>query len=196
MEITNNTFTQIPNELMEILMSSATNASEKAVLVFIARKIYGFHKKTDQISLTQFENKLGLSRPTIVAVLSRLLQVKLILLVKKGRSKKACNEWQFCLDDYPSKLVKLTQLVKYDKEKLVKYTLHTKESSTKEITSNPSPALDRQKESSPTVHLPNSVRKQYENNNLENLSDNEITKLLFDFATDVTSYSKGGIENG
>lgn len=132
MEQIKNNFTQIPNNLIDILMSKALNETEIKILLFIARKTYGFQKSSDQISYSQFQNKLGLSRPTITVTLKRLQLVKFVLLVKKGNSKRACNEWLIDYSNYPDKLVKLTKLVKYDKEKLVKYTLHTKESITKE----------------------------------------------------------------
>ncbi len=123
--------TQMPNELMEILMSKAINSSMKAVLVCIARKTYGFHKKTDQISLTQFEKHTTLTRPTIVAALSKLQRANFVLLLNKGRSRISSNEWQLDLSNWEEKLVKLRELVKNDPSQLVKSPLHTKEKQNK-----------------------------------------------------------------
>lgn len=123
--------TQMPNELMEILMSKMVNASMKSVLTLIARKTYGFHKETDEISLTQFEKHTGLTRPTIVASLSKLQQAQLVLLLSKGRSRISSNRWQLDLSNWEEKLVKLHELVKNDPLQLVKNPLHTKEKQNK-----------------------------------------------------------------
>ena len=129
---TENTFTQLPNDFMEVLMSSAPNHSEVRVLVYLARKTYGFHKKSDGISLTQFENKLSMARETVSKSLSTLQLVGLVRLVKKGNSKKAPNIYLIDLTDYPKKLVRLAGLVRFDRKKLVQLVRHTKESITKE----------------------------------------------------------------
>lgn len=125
-------YTQMPNELMEVLMSKAVNASMKAVLVFIARKTYGFHKPTDEISLTQFEKGTKHTRPTVVASLTKLKDVKLIMQLTKGRSKHSSSEWKIDLCDWEEKLVKMNELVKNSNNQsasqLVKPALHTKES--------------------------------------------------------------------
>lgn len=123
--------TQMPNELMEVLMSKAVNSSMKAVLVCIARKTYGFHKETDQISLTQFEKHTTLTRPTIVAALSKLQRANFVLLLSKGRSRISSNEWKLDLSNWEEKLVKLNELVKNDTSQLVKSSLHTKEKQNK-----------------------------------------------------------------
>ncbi len=123
--------TQMPNELMDILMSKAVNASMKSVLTLIARKTYGFHKETDEISLTQFEKNTGLTRPTIVGTLSKLQRAQLVLLISKGRSKISSNRWQLDLSNWEEKLVKLRELVKNDTFQLVKNPLHTKEKQNK-----------------------------------------------------------------
>lgn len=128
----NHPYTKVPNELMEVLLSPALNDSERRVMLFITRKTSGWQKKEDAISLTQFQNKLGLSRQAVVNALKNLLLVKLIRLVKKGNSKKAPNIYTFDLSDYESKLVKLGGLVKHGTGKLVKHARHTKESITKE----------------------------------------------------------------
>ncbi|MBI2601404.1 replication protein [Candidatus Daviesbacteria bacterium] len=128
----NEGFIRIPNELMEVLMSEVINDSEKRILLFIARKTYGYNKKSDQISLTQFENKLNLSRQTVNVTTQRMRLVKLLRLVKKGKSRLACNEWLIDLSDYQDKLVQLGRLVKYDSDKLVKVGRHTIDSITKD----------------------------------------------------------------
>lgn len=128
----NKGFTQIPNELFEVLFSSDLVGSEVKILIFISRKTYGFHKDSDQISLSQFQNKLGFSRQTVVDGLRKLRLVKLIRLVSKGKSRLASNEWLIDLSDHQNKLVNLSRLVYSTTKKLVRQGRHTKESITKE----------------------------------------------------------------
>lgn len=124
--------TRVPNELMEILMSEALNNNEKRILLFIARQTYGYHKKSDSISNSQFAKRLNISKKTVIATLSRLTLVGITTLVKKGNVKGACNEWLINTTNYADKLVGITNLVKYDVNKLVGITTHTKESIQKE----------------------------------------------------------------
>jgi len=127
-------FTKIPNELMEVLMNPALTAAEQKILLYVARKTYGYHKRTDQISYSQFKNKLGLSQPTLCRAISRLKQVKLLNLVKRGNSRRLSNTWQIDVSDYANKLVKLANLVYLTPKNPVKQLNHTKESITKETT--------------------------------------------------------------
>ena len=115
----NGNFTQLPNDLIEILMSRALNATEKSILLYIARKTFGFHKKQDEISLTQFQNKLHLGRKAVVASLKRLQLVSLVTLVKKGNSKKRPNSYSINIIDPQGKLVALSKLVSFQSKQLV-----------------------------------------------------------------------------
>src|SRR3990167_10432727 len=75
-------YTRIANEALEALVKVRLPPSEKDILFFIIRKTYGYGKKEDRISLTQFEKGTELSRPTVVRALSNLLTRK--ILVKAG----------------------------------------------------------------------------------------------------------------
>jgi|GEM_PF-6482779 len=127
-------FTKIPNDFLEILMSKAVNNSESKILLYIARKTYGWQKESDKISLSQFQHKLVLSRPTLIDALHRL--VKSGLLVKQKGQKRVPNSWAIDTLDFKDKLVNLGQLVKSDISQLVKLGLHTKETNTKERRKN------------------------------------------------------------
>jgi phage replication O-like protein O len=126
-------FTKIPNDLIEILLSSALNNSQRRILIFVARKTYGFNKETDRISWSQFQNKLNISRGTLSSSFNKLKLVHLLILANKGNSKKSSNEWQINLLNYQEKLVQLTKLVQSDPKKLVLKSSDTKESITKGI---------------------------------------------------------------
>jgi phage replication O-like protein O len=133
-EISTTNFTKIPNDLIEVLLNSALNDSQRRILFFVARKTYGFNKETDKISWSQFQNKLNISRGTLSSSLNRLKLVHLLVLVSIGKSKISSNEWQINVSDYQDKLVRLTKLVQFGSKKLVRKPSDTKESITKQAT--------------------------------------------------------------
>lgn len=84
---TENGFTMIANELYDALNSyNFPSASPLKLVHIVIRKTYGFKKKEDYISLTQFEKSSKLSRPTVVYWLDAL--VKSLLLVKGVKLSK------------------------------------------------------------------------------------------------------------
>lgn len=80
-----NGYVPIANELYEQIIKVDLLGSELRVLLFFIRKTYGYNKKSDRISLTQFEAGTGISRPTVVKALKNLILrnmlVKTALLV-------------------------------------------------------------------------------------------------------------------
>jgi len=76
-----NGFTPIANEILELLVNTALLGAEFQILLFIIRKTYGYHKKKDRISLTQFEKNTGLSRPTVVKTLKNLVSRGMIIKI-------------------------------------------------------------------------------------------------------------------
>ncbi len=134
-----NGYTPIANEIMDALIRAGLQASELCVVLFILRKTYGWNKKSDQISLSQFCESLPYSKQTIVTSLKRLQLVKVIRLVQSGNSKVLANEYAFNKDFETWQLVKLARLVKSTNstsqvwhKQLVKPALHTKDNNTKD----------------------------------------------------------------
>ncbi|MGV8131543.1 MAG: replication protein [Candidatus Pacearchaeota archaeon] len=76
-----NGFTPIANEILERLVNISLLGAEFQILFFIIRKTYGYHKKEDRISLTQFEKGTGLSRPTVVKTLKNLMARNMIVKI-------------------------------------------------------------------------------------------------------------------
>ena len=119
-----NGYTAIANEILEKIIASGLNGTEIFIILYILRKTYGYQKKEDIISLSQFMKVIPVTKPSICKALKILQLVKIIKLVKKtklGNSylfNKNYNEWQ---------LVKKTKLVKKQVIKLVKKIYHTKE---------------------------------------------------------------------
>ncbi len=134
LQVENGNYTRIVNRVIEELVKAPLLGAEVSVCLFVIRKTYGFNKKEDEISLTQFEQALNRSRPTIVKALKNLQLVNILKLVKKGDSKKQSNLWAFNKYYSSWKLVKPPKLVKdrtsTSKEKLkqlVKTPKHTKD---------------------------------------------------------------------
>jgi len=85
-----------------------TFGAEYSVLLFLLRKTYGYQKKDDVISLTQFEKGTNLSRPTVVKTLKNLLARKMIVKTYLLESKISFRFNK----DYESWVVNTSKLVK------------------------------------------------------------------------------------
>lgn len=107
--------TGINNDVLDKLISSGINGTEWAVCMHVLRKTWGFNKKTDFISLSQFLDVIPATKPSICKALSNLQLVKILLLVKKGNSKNSYNQWKFNKNYDSWQLVKKSKLVKKKK---------------------------------------------------------------------------------
>jgi len=150
LQIENGQFTRIVNPLIEELIKIPFKGCELAVALFIIRKTYGYQKKQDAISLTQFQEGLKRSRQTMITALKNLQLVNVVKLVKRGSAKNDSNIWEINKYYNTWKLVKTSHLVKtahlvkrnakpslMEHLNLVKTVRHTKEiykrKNTKEI---------------------------------------------------------------
>ena len=129
-----NGYVKIANDLYDYLFRSDLSANEIKCLAFVIRKTYGFNKKEDQISLSQFVKYTNASRQTVVNSLNNL--VKWNILVKSTILPIATYKVQ---KDYEKWVVKRALLVKstcttsqVHLQMLVKPTLHTKDIITKD----------------------------------------------------------------
>ena len=77
-----NGYIKIANTIMSELAKIRIPGQARQVLDFILRKTYGWNKKTDVISLSQFAEGTGLSKSSICKSLNKLLEMNLI--TKKG----------------------------------------------------------------------------------------------------------------
>lgn len=82
-------WTQTPNRLFDEDMRDMSNVELRVVLVAV-RKIRGFHKERDGISLSQFEEMSGLSRKSVIKgikeAIARGVLYKIDSVGKKGES--------------------------------------------------------------------------------------------------------------
>lgn len=134
LQVENGHFTRIVNPLIERLSQMPFKGCELAVALFIIRKTYGFQKKQDEISLTQFQNGIKRSRQTVVTALKNLQLVNIVRLVKRGSMKGDGNIYSINKYIETWKVVKTVRLVKRHKKpslmggvNLVKTGRHTKE---------------------------------------------------------------------
>lgn len=138
-----NGYTQIANEVLEKLCEAPLSGGELKVLLCIIRKTWGFHKKTDKISISQLVTKTKLCRKQVCEIANKLVTKKLLL--KDGKS--LINEYQFN-KNHDEWLVtkrllgsygKVTRVVTKTTLELVTKTKHTKDSKniiTKNTTTN------------------------------------------------------------
>ena len=78
-------FTSIANEIIEALMKINLSPYESRVLWFIIRKTYGFNKKTDWISLSQFAKGTYLDRRLVHRALKKLSSKKMIVIYRDDK---------------------------------------------------------------------------------------------------------------
>ena len=75
-------FTPIAHEIIDHLVHPGINGCEYRVILFVIRKTYGFNKKTDRISLTQFQKSTLMSRRLVVNTLTSLVSKRVLLKIK------------------------------------------------------------------------------------------------------------------
>lgn len=81
-----NGYTQIANELYDAILQWRFSSYEFRVLIFIIRKTYGWGKKTDWISLSQFVSATNIKRTHICRTLNLLNKQNII--TKRGNRNK------------------------------------------------------------------------------------------------------------
>lgn len=78
-------YTRIANEIMEALARVRIPGEAMQVLLTIIRKTYGFQKKEDAISLSQFSLSTGIVKPSIVRALNLLFSMNIISKNANGK---------------------------------------------------------------------------------------------------------------
>jgi len=74
----------IANDLWDAVCSIRIPGEARQVLDSIIRKTYGWHKKEDEISLSQFKEMTGLSSVHIIRARGKLLSMNIIVVTQKG----------------------------------------------------------------------------------------------------------------
>lgn len=132
---TENGYTKISNEILDHLIKTKINENCWQLVLFIIRKTYGFNKKQDKISLSQFVLATQLKKSVVCRGLTRLKNMNIIIRI----ANDDCTIYRFNKDfDTWKPLAKLLTLAKQQtnvsriaNESLAKQR-HTKERYTKE----------------------------------------------------------------
>ncbi len=135
-----NGYTPIANEIVEALARTRINGEAMQVLWVIIRKTYGFNKKEDSISLSQFVEVTGLPKPTVCKALNKLKRLGIITQKANAVANKYCLIKNYALwkplpkkPTLPKKEIIITQKAKkyYPKSHIQKTV--TKDTITKDI---------------------------------------------------------------
>lgn len=90
-----NGFTKIANEILEKLSQTYISANEWQVLIVILRRTYGFNKKSDWISNSQFSEATGIAKSNVTRVLNRLEKKRIVIRTDNTLSfNKNYAEWE------------------------------------------------------------------------------------------------------
>ena len=74
-----NGYTKAPNDILEALSRIRISGEENQCVWFILRKTYGWHKKEDWISNSQFVEGTGISRQNVNRTLKKLMQEGIVV---------------------------------------------------------------------------------------------------------------------
>jgi len=148
-----NGHTDIANEIVDHFSKIRISGEAMQVLWVILRKTYGWQKKIDNISLTQFVEFTNLKKPTICKALKKLTTMNIVTkkdnaITQKGNSKTTSYSFQKNYDKWkplpkkvtlpkkiisvtkkdnlalPKKLPTITTITKEKKEKTFSYLLN------------------------------------------------------------------------
>ncbi|MFO7970170.1 MAG: replication protein [Desulfobacterales bacterium] len=91
---------KIANELWDALARIRISGEEWQVLNIVIRKTYGWNKKEDQVSLSQFVLGTGLKKPNVIRARQKLLSKKIMIIKKDNagnliyRINKDFDQWE------------------------------------------------------------------------------------------------------
>lgn len=89
---TENGYTKIANEILERLSFAGINGCGYRILLVVIRKTYGFNKKKDVISLSQFQKTTQMERKQAVETIKYLVGKRILL--KEENSYKFNKNWE------------------------------------------------------------------------------------------------------
>ena len=79
-----NGYIKVSNELYDALIKTRINGEARQMLDAIIRKTYGFSKKEDAISTSQFMQMTGMSKNAVNRARSKLVEMNIITVSQKG----------------------------------------------------------------------------------------------------------------
>ena len=124
-----NGHTDIANEILESLYKITISPLEWRVLLFILRKTYGWHKKVDRISLSQFAKGIGIDRRIAHRTIKKLSSKQMIAVIQTDDSQILSYEFEKDYSKWKLSSKQMT-LSKLSSKQMTK--LSSKQSPTKE----------------------------------------------------------------
>lgn len=150
---TKNGYVRIANEILEALTKTNLSGCELRLILHVIRRTYGYNRKEDWISYTQFEKTLKLCRMTVFRTIETLVAKKLLVVTKLPQKtiyglNKHYSEWTG--NAHATSSVDVTRLVAPVLQKVVAPTLPTKDKLTKDnlqktVTTSGSATAERKK---------------------------------------------------
>ena len=83
-------YLRISSELWRELRKIRINGEAMQVLMFIIEKTYGFQKKEDIISISQFEKATGIQKPHVIRAIKKLIQMDIVAQKGNGVIPSYC----------------------------------------------------------------------------------------------------------
>jgi len=114
----------LANEIVDKLCSFRIPGEDWLVLWTILRKTYGWHKKEDEISITQFERITGLKRASVYRAIKGLLAKKLIDVSKRANSNINIYNFNKNFEEWISISKSATPISKSANESISKSATH------------------------------------------------------------------------
>jgi phage replication O-like protein O len=128
-------YTAISNEIFDALARIRIPGECWQVLCVIFRKTYGFYKKEDSISLSQFVNFTGIKRQNVCRAIKKLILMNIVIKKDNGNVSNYCFQKDYELWKPLSKKIilskKITNVIKNDNQGYSKKR-HTKDTITKD----------------------------------------------------------------
>ncbi len=122
--------TQIPNLILDLVIPLISEA-EARCLLYICRRTFGFHKRYDSISLSQFERGIrsrqgvqldfgtGMSRPGVTYALKNLIKAEVVFMRKNSRGNRYMLNLHMDVDKVVNELNQLRRLTRSSKPRLL-----------------------------------------------------------------------------
>lgn len=124
-------YTKIANAILEALTRIRIPGESMQILLTVLRKTYGFNKKEDIISLSQFNLYTGIAKTSIIRGIKRLISMNLIYKEVNGNGRTYCiNKDYSTWKPFTKKLIVYKEVNNRLQRSKFSFTkkLHTKES--------------------------------------------------------------------
>lgn len=133
-----NGYTRIANEIMDALVAYRVPGEQMQCCLYILRKTYGYNKKKDMISNSQFCDSTGLKKGNVSRAIKSLVEKKVVIKsdntrVPTYRFNKNYKQWKVLSKKQPV-IKKATTVIKSDNKVLSKVmdTKDNKDNTTKD----------------------------------------------------------------